>query len=122
MNDWDPILELFGMYMHITNYFTLILVNRYYELFRTGEGMTEGLLLDEANLGDLQSYIESNSKIDDNLKRKWSLQISEAVAYVHKNGIIHSIISTTNVLVIKVTYFSPILEALDTVLWGWIAD
>lgn len=32
-------------------------------------------------------------------EKKWSLQIAEAVAYTHEKGIIHSNLSTTNVLV-----------------------
>ncbi|KAF1992914.1 kinase-like protein [Amniculicola lignicola CBS 123094] len=66
------------------------------------EGMKDGLLLGEANCGDLQSYIDKDdSEIDDAMRRKWSLQIAEAVAYVHEKGIIHSNLSTTNVLVHK---------------------
>ncbi|KAH8707500.1 kinase-like domain-containing protein [Phaeosphaeriaceae sp. PMI808] len=71
---------------------------RYYGLLTTGEGMKDGLLLDEANRGDLESYIDSH-EIDDALRRTWSLQIAEAVAYVHKKGIIHSNLSTANILV-----------------------
>lgn len=64
--------------------------------------MKDGLLLGEADCGDLQSYIDrDDSEIDDALRRKWSLQIAEAVAYVHEKGIIHSNLSTTNVLVHK---------------------
>ncbi|KAH8722760.1 hypothetical protein GQ44DRAFT_828842 [Phaeosphaeriaceae sp. PMI808] len=46
---------------------------RYYGLLRTGEDAKDGLLLDEANCGDLQSYIDSYNKIDNALGRKWSL-------------------------------------------------
>ncbi|KAH8724535.1 kinase-like domain-containing protein [Phaeosphaeriaceae sp. PMI808] len=60
--------------------------------------MKDGFLLDEANCGDLQSYINSN-EVDNTLRRIWSLQITEAVAYIHKKGIIHMNLSTTNVLV-----------------------
>ncbi|KAF2006190.1 kinase-like protein [Amniculicola lignicola CBS 123094] len=64
------------------------------------EGEKDGLLLGEANCGDLQSYIDKNdNEIDNTLRRKWSLQITEAVAHVHEKGIVHSNISTTNVLV-----------------------
>ncbi|OAL55907.1 kinase-like protein [Pyrenochaeta sp. DS3sAY3a] len=65
------------------------------------EGRKEGLLLAEANRGNLQSYIDSDDylDIDESLRKKWSLQIAEAVSYVHKNGIIHSNLSTANVLV-----------------------
>jgi serine/threonine protein kinase len=61
--------------------------------------MKDGLLLGEAEGGDLQSYIDRREDIEDTLRRKWSLQIAKAVAYVHEKGIVHSNISTTNVLV-----------------------
>jgi serine/threonine protein kinase len=61
--------------------------------------MKGGLLLDEANCGTLQSYIDGDSKIDDASRRTWSLQIAKALAHVHEKGIIHSNLSTTNVLV-----------------------
>jgi serine/threonine protein kinase len=58
-----------------------------------------GLLLSEANCGDLQSYIDrENSDIDKALRKRWSFQVAEAVAYVHENGVIHRNLSTTNVL------------------------
>ncbi|KAF2257938.1 kinase-like protein [Lojkania enalia] len=64
------------------------------------EGKKDGLLLGEADCGDLQSYIERHdNEIDDALKEKWCLQIAEAVAYVHEKGIIHSNLGTTNILV-----------------------
>lgn len=71
---------------------------RYYGIHKT-PGMKDGLLLKEANCGDFQSYMNQNSNINNALRRKWSLQIAEAVAYVHEKGIIHSNISTTNILV-----------------------
>ncbi|KAH8707562.1 kinase-like domain-containing protein [Phaeosphaeriaceae sp. PMI808] len=79
----------------------IILGAGYYGLFRTGKDSKDGLLLDEADGGDLQSYIESdnNNEIDNSLRRKWSLQISEAVAYAHSKGIVHSNLSAWNVLV-----------------------
>ncbi|KAF2680727.1 kinase-like protein [Lentithecium fluviatile CBS 122367] len=58
-----------------------------------------GLLLEEATHGHLQSYIDGDSKIDSALRKKWCLQIVEAVAYVHEKGIIHSNVGTTNILV-----------------------
>jgi len=75
--------------------------------------MKEGLLLKEANCGDLQSYIDTNnSNINNALRRKWSIQIAEAVAYVHQKGIIHSNLSTANVLVHQ-TSQSPDLILAD---------
>ncbi|KAF2008625.1 kinase-like protein [Aaosphaeria arxii CBS 175.79] len=40
-----------------------------------------------------------DNKTDNALRRKWCLQMAQALAYVHKKGIIHSNISDTNVLV-----------------------
>jgi serine/threonine protein kinase len=58
------------------------------------------LLLGEANCGDLQSYIDKyNAKIGMDLRKKWSLQIAQAVAYAHEKGIIHSNVGTSNILV-----------------------
>lgn len=78
----------------------LILNTRYYGTYSI-EGMKDGLLLGDANYGDLQSCIDGRDygEIDDALRTKWSLQIAEAVAYIHEKGIIHSNLSTTNVLV-----------------------
>jgi serine/threonine protein kinase len=61
--------------------------------------MKEGFVFDEANCGDLQSYMDSGREISDTLRKDWSIQIAEALAYVHEKGIIHSNLSTTNVLV-----------------------
>jgi serine/threonine protein kinase len=78
--------------------------------------MEDSVLFDEANWGHLQSYIDGeskmfmegeiqtyfrgeNRKINDALRQKWCLQTAEAIAYVHEKGIIHSNLSTTNVLV-----------------------
>jgi serine/threonine protein kinase len=62
--------------------------------------MEYGLLFDEANRGDIRSYLnQHNHTIDNALRKKWSLQIAEALAYVHQNGIIHSDIGTSNILV-----------------------
>jgi serine/threonine protein kinase len=59
-----------------------------------------GLLLSEAIYGDLQTYIDSaESKFHYTLRKEWSLQLAEAVPYVHEKGIVHSNLSTTNVLV-----------------------
>ena len=78
------------------------LYSRYHGRF-TMDNMREGLLLGEANCGDLQSYIEKhNSKINIALRKQWSLQVAQAIAYVHEKGIIHSNLSTTNVLVHQV--------------------
>jgi serine/threonine protein kinase len=60
--------------------------------------MKDGLLLREANCGDLQSYIDKHSNIDYALRAKWSFQVANAVAYVHENSILHMNLSTANVL------------------------
>lgn len=58
------------------------------------------MLLEEAVGGDLQSYIDRNqSKLSDPVRRAWSLQLAEGLAYVHSKGIVHSNMSTTNVFV-----------------------
>ncbi|KAF1973458.1 kinase-like protein [Bimuria novae-zelandiae CBS 107.79] len=63
------------------------------------EGKKDGLLLSEANRGDLQSYIDSEtSYIHEALRKKWSFQVAKAVAHVHEQGVIHMNLSTTNVL------------------------
>jgi serine/threonine protein kinase len=73
---------------------------RYYGPFGTDQNTKEGLLLEEANHGDLQSYIDRKDvNISNALRREWSFQLATAVAYVHSKGIIHSNLSTTNVLV-----------------------
>ncbi|KAF2844510.1 kinase-like protein [Plenodomus tracheiphilus IPT5] len=70
-----------------------------YGLFKTTPSMEDGLLLEEANLGDLQSYIDkNNAKITDNVRKQWSLQCAEALAYVHSKGVVHANVSTTNAL------------------------
>jgi serine/threonine protein kinase len=64
--------------------------------------MNDGLLLGEADCGDLQSYIDrGDNKINNALQKTWSLQIAEALAHVHRKGIIHSNVCPNNVLVHK---------------------
>lgn len=65
------------------------------------KGMEGGLLLGEADGGTLQSCIDGADfiNIDDAMREKWCLQIAEAVAYVHEKRIVHSNLSTVNVLV-----------------------
>ncbi|KAH7111255.1 hypothetical protein B0J11DRAFT_543265 [Dendryphion nanum] len=62
--------------------------------------MKKGLLLGEANCGNLQLYIDRvNCGIDSMLRKQWSLKVTQAVEYIHGKGIIHSNLSTTNFLV-----------------------
>jgi serine/threonine protein kinase len=87
------------------------------------EGIKEGLLLGDANYGEFQSYIDRfNYEIDSVLRKQWSLQVAQAVEYIHGKGIIHSNLSTTNILVhragavpeLLLTYFGGSrYEALD---------
>ena len=64
--------------------------------------MDNGLLLSEADGGDLQSYIDKDvSDIDKSLRKYWSLQIAQAVAHIYIKGIIHSNICPNNVLIHK---------------------
>ncbi|CZS96270.1 uncharacterized protein RCO7_04970 [Rhynchosporium graminicola] len=60
---------------------------------------SKGILLTEASHGNLQTYIDVNKEsIDDSLRWKWSLQAVEAVAYVHRQGVIHSDLRPENYL------------------------
>lgn len=61
---------------------------------------SRGILLVEASHGNLQTYIDSHSAaMDDSLRWKWSVQAVEAVAYVHRKGVIHSDLRPENFLV-----------------------
>jgi serine/threonine protein kinase len=74
--------------------------------------MKDSLLLSEANGRDLQSYIEEHdAEIDDALRRKWSYQVAQAVAHAHQNGVVHSNLSTTNVLVHQISQSLDVLLA-----------
>ncbi|KAF2726452.1 kinase-like protein [Polyplosphaeria fusca] len=71
----------------------------YYGPYMT-KGDKDGLLLGEADCGDLQSHIDrGDMDIDNGIKTKWCLQAAESLSYTHENGIIHSDFSTTNILV-----------------------
>jgi serine/threonine protein kinase len=52
-----------------------------------------------------------NNKIGTALRERWSLQIAEAVAHVHEKSIIHSNLSTTNVLVHQVDQTTNVILA-----------
>jgi serine/threonine protein kinase len=65
--------------------------------------MKDGLLLEEANCGHLQSYMETKDvDIPSALRREWCLQLATALAHIHSKGIIHLNLSTNNVLVHQV--------------------
>jgi serine/threonine protein kinase len=64
------------------------------------EGMEDGFLFTEADSGNLQSYIDSlEGNLQEVPKYDWCIQLAKSVAYVHEHGIVHSNLSTTNVLV-----------------------
>jgi serine/threonine protein kinase len=73
------------------------------------DGRKEGLLLSEANCGDLQAYTDRED-VDETLRRKWCLQIARAVAYIHDKGIVHMNLSTRNVLLHRTG------ESIDAIL------
>jgi len=61
---------------------------------------SRGIQLTEASHGNLQAYINlNNAAIDNSLRWKWSVQAVEAVAYVHRQGVIHSDLRPENYLV-----------------------
>jgi serine/threonine protein kinase len=84
---------------------------RYYGLFRTDKNTKEGLLLEEANCGTIQSYMDKHVDIPAALQKEWIFQLVEAVAYVHSKGIIHSNLSTTNVLLHRVGQTTRLIVA-----------
>lgn len=66
--------------------------------------MKRGLLLGEANHGDLQTCIDTlNCAIEIAQRKPWSLQVAQAIEYAHSKGIIHSDLGTTNILVHRET-------------------
>jgi serine/threonine protein kinase len=75
---------------------TLSIVNRYLG----PHSPSRGILLTEASHGNLQAYIDlNNAAINSSLRWKWSVQAVEAVAYVHRQGVIHSDLRPENYLV-----------------------
>lgn len=63
------------------------------------KGMTaDGLLLAFARNGSLKEYLRDNTTIDLNQKVKWSIQIAEAVQFIHSKGVIHCDINPSNFL------------------------
>lgn len=67
--------------------------------------------MSEANCGDLQSFLDrEDNKIDIATRKRWSLQLAQAVAYIHKIGIVHNNLSTTNVLLHREN------QAIDVIL------
>ncbi|KAL5400702.1 hypothetical protein PMIN03_012150 [Paraphaeosphaeria minitans] len=63
------------------------------------KGRLDGLTLSEANCGDLQSFLDREDiNIDITTRKRWALQLAQALAYIHEMGIVHKNLSTTNVL------------------------
>ncbi|RSL83131.1 hypothetical protein CEP51_004679 [Fusarium floridanum] len=58
-----------------------------------------GILLGEATHGDLQTYIDDNPSITPDQRLEWCRQAAEAIAYIHKCGIVHSDLRPKNFLV-----------------------
>ncbi len=74
----------------------LSVVNRYLG----AHAPSRGILLTEASHGNLQTYIDfNNASINKSLRWKWSVQAVEAVACVHRQGVIHSDLRPENYLV-----------------------
>ncbi|MCJ1474029.1 hypothetical protein MMC13_002687 [Lambiella insularis] len=74
----------------------------------------EGLLLAEASHGNLQAYLDKNYDcLDFPLRRKWCQQATQSIAYLHKNGVIHSDLRPENFLVHATTTTSLDLWLCD---------
>lgn len=64
------------------------------------QGDPRGILLAEANRGDLQRYLDEHwNDITPWVRKSWCLQVVESVAYIHARGVIHSDIRPENFLV-----------------------
>lgn len=62
------------------------------------------MLLAQASHGNLQEYIDANNpSIDLPLRKKWCRQSTEAIAYIHDFGVIHSDLRPDNFLVHEAT-------------------
>ncbi|EQK98442.1 Protein kinase-like domain protein [Ophiocordyceps sinensis CO18] len=64
-----------------------------------GQGDPRGILLAEANHGNLQRYLDEHSKIPMSVRKSWCLQAVEAIAYIHHRGVIHSDLRPENFLI-----------------------
>ncbi|KIW44397.1 uncharacterized protein PV06_02870 [Exophiala oligosperma] len=85
----DKILKSLGEHPRIVKY-------RGYQ----NDSELKGLLFLEASHGDLQHYIDQNNdKIDIPMRKKWCLQATEAIQYIHSKGVIHSDLRPENYLV-----------------------
>ncbi|KAH8799642.1 kinase-like domain-containing protein [Xylogone sp. PMI_703] len=62
-----------------------------------------GLLLNQANHGNLQAYIDNNPSIDLRQRVIWCRQLTEAIAYIHSRGVVHSDLRPRNILVHETT-------------------
>jgi serine/threonine protein kinase len=58
-----------------------------------------GLLLGQASHSNLQNYIDNNPSIDLHQRIIWCRQVTEAIAYIHSCGVVHSDLRPRNILV-----------------------
>ncbi|KAI9752907.1 MAG: hypothetical protein M4579_005425 [Chaenotheca gracillima] len=61
------------------------------------------LLLGHASHGDLQAYLDNNPSTDLSQRILWCRQVTEAVAYIHSRGVVHSDLRPRNILVHETT-------------------
>lgn len=63
------------------------------------KGKTEqGILLQFATNGSLAKYLQQDSLVSTTTRQKWALQTAEAVAYIHKQHVLHCDLNATNLL------------------------
>ncbi|KAF5017626.1 hypothetical protein F66182_10426 [Fusarium sp. NRRL 66182] len=72
--------------------------------YRGWQDKPQGLLLAEASHGNLQQYLEDNGDaIPSFVRKKWCRQVAESIAYIHRQGVIHSDLRPENFLVHAIT-------------------
>jgi len=101
MKGWDITPESSGPSIRGTTTGSALLTTPHrYIGYQSRPGDPEGLILAEANLGNLQVFIDQrNGSIKLSLRLKWCLQTAEAVTYIHERGVIHSDLRLENILV-----------------------
>ncbi|RDL33191.1 Protein kinase-like [Venustampulla echinocandica] len=58
-----------------------------------------GLLLGQASHSNLQVYIDNHPSTDLRQRKIWCRQLTEALAYIHSHGVVHSDLRPKNILV-----------------------